>query len=156
MSRLKLLSVVVLAAVPMLTAAQARPNFTGTWKCDAKRSTACNTDTIVVKHSGDTMTVQSPVEKSVVQSYKLDGTEPTNDPAQETGFTGRKLPQSKATARWEGSTIVTEFRTMEEPPVIGRSVWRLSPDGKELTIEGMRSGRGGERNTKTVYAKSGS
>lgn len=78
------------------------------------------------------------------------------DPAQETGYTGRKLPEAKSTARWDGDAIVMEMRTMEAPPIIGKTMMRLSADGKELFVEGTRSGRGIERTTKNVYTKTGS
>lgn len=156
MSTLKMLVVLGLAVTSTVIIAQGKSNFSGTWKCDAKRSTDCNADTVIVKHTGDTVAVQGPGEKAVVQTYKLDGTETTLDPAQEVGFTGRKLPQSKATGRWEGATIVMETRGLEENPRISKSVWRLSADGKELTIESTRSGRTGDGKGKTVWTKAGS
>ena len=100
----KLLSVLALAVIPVLAETQGRPNFSGTWNCDAARSVACPSDTLIVKHSGETLTVQGPGEKTVVQTYKLNGTETINEPAQEVGITGRRLPQSKVTARWDSAT----------------------------------------------------
>jgi hypothetical protein len=151
---LRLLSVVVLISLPMLSAAQSRPDFTGTWKCDVGRSLNCFTDTIVITHTGDTLTMQRAGEKAVVQSFRLNGTETINDPAQEIGVTSRKLAQLKSTSRWEGSTIVTESESIEDSPIVMKSVLSLSADGKELTIESARAGRMGT--TKTVYTKTAS
>jgi hypothetical protein len=108
---------------------------------------------VVIKHTGDTLAVSRAEAKAVVQTFRLDGTETTNDPAQEIGLKGGKLPQSKATARWEGETVVVETRTLEDKPRVRKSVWRLTPDGKELTIEGTGPDGGP---TKIVYTKAGS
>ena len=153
MNRLTLLSVVVVVALPTLVAAQPKPNFSGTWKCDTSRTTggSCTTDAIVIKHSGDTITVQSVQPSPIVQTYKLDGTETTNDPAQKLGNSGRPLGQLKVTGRWEGTAAVIETRTLEEPPRVTKSTWRLSADGKELVIDSDRGGRG-----TVVWIKAGS
>jgi hypothetical protein len=152
MNAMKISTAVVLAALPVIVAAQAKPNFSGTWNCDEKRSTNCLSAAIVIKHTGDTLAVNRAEAKAVVQTFRLDGTETTNDPAQETGFRGGKLPQSKATARWDGNAVVVETRSLEEKPRIGKSVWRLSPDGNELVIEGTRPDGVA---TKIVYTKAG-
>lgn len=139
-------------------AAQSKPNFTGTWKCDPSRTSngSCTSDAIVIKHSGDTLTAHRLEPSPVVQTFKLDGTETTNDPAQKLGFSGRPLPQTKATGRWEGAAAVIEMRTLEEPARLTKQTWRLNADGKELVIESERSGPGAPAPNKVTWVKAGS
>ena len=153
MKVLKVVLLAVLVGVPLVTMAQSKPNFSGTWNCDQKRSTNCLSAGVVIKHTGETLAVSRAEAKAVVQTFRLDGTETTNEPAQEIGLRGGKLPQSQATARWDGNTVIIETRTLEDKPRIRQSVWRLSADGKELTIEG--AGPDGSP-TKNVYMKAGS
>jgi hypothetical protein len=159
MNRTSVVLVATLASVaarPAPVAAQARPDFAGRWACDQARSTSsCSSSAMVVEQDSDRLKVRRDETNAVVQTYRLDGTETINDPMQEFGFTGRKLPQMRDKARWEASGLAIESRTIEATPAVTREVWSLSVDGRELAIEATRSGaRTGT--SKTVYTRSAS
>ena len=135
-----------------LAGAQARPNFSGTWKCDVTRSWNCGQATVIIEHRGDLLTIRRDEPDAVVQTIRLDGTETVNEPMQKFGFTGRELPRSSAAGRWEGATLAIETRTIDDAPVVRKEVWTLNPDGRELIIGATRSLARNEATT-TVYTK---
>lgn len=152
----------LLTAVAVTTAAaQAKPNFSGTWKLNMEKSemggmggggggggmggmmapvtiTQTETELVVERTTGDR------VRKD---TYYLDGRESTNP-----GFRGG---ESKSKARWEGNALVIETTAMMgENQITTKMVRTLSADGKTMTVETTRPAQGGEmRTTKQVFDK---
>jgi hypothetical protein len=153
MVRQAILSALLMSTASTLVVGQARSDFTGTWQCDEKRSTLCPAATVVVTQTNETLSLATPRGKAFSQTYRLDGRETVLDAVEDT--TGRKLPAISATTEWDGSSLVMNLRTLDEPPIESRSVWRLSADGNEWTVETTQLSGGG-RIIKHVYVKTGS
>ena len=153
MKVLRVIAVAVLVAAPVVLPAQAKPNFSGTWKCDVKRSVGCSDNSVaVIKHDGDSLTMTMGAGKGPQVIYRV-GETVTTAPMKPTDRAGDKAPQSQVTARWEGDVLLTEVVTVEADKRIATSTWRLSADGKELIIDVKRTGRNTEPSSKYVYIK---
>jgi hypothetical protein len=127
MKVLRVIAVAVLVAAPVVLPAQAKPNFSGTWKCDVKRSVGCSDNSVaVIKHDGDSLTMTMGAGKGPQVIYRV-GETVTTTPMKPTDRAGDKAPQSQVT--------------------------RLSADGKELIIDVKRTGRNTEPSSKYVYIK---
>jgi hypothetical protein len=167
-------SVVVLLLALAVTAAQAQPQFTGTWLLDpaqsqfpghgphgkgrAERHGPPPEVKLIVEQQGNTLKATRTMargmrEHSMSETYLVDGTERTE--ATHRGGTevtratlgGDRLVVSKThtrPAKEQGQPARTFSR---------ESTWTLSPDGRTLTIDTtMRSARG-DRTMKTVYTR---
>jgi hypothetical protein len=154
MRRAAFFTVVLALAVVTLAFAQAKPDFSGTWTLDAARSDQMGGPgggggggrgpggPIVLKQSaGELVRETTRGEQKMTSTYKLDGTESTNQMGPMT---------AKSTAKWDGNKLV--IKTVRDTPngtMETTETFSLSPDGKELTI--VNSSQRGER--KMVYTK---
>ncbi|HSK08236.1 MAG TPA: hypothetical protein VK911_01570 [Vicinamibacterales bacterium] len=152
MRRAAFFTVVLALAVTALAYAQAKPDYSGTWTLDASRSEMGGPGggggrggpggPMTVKQTGTELVRETTRgDQTMATTYKLDGTETTNQMGPMT---------SKSTARWEGDKLV--IKTARETPngtMETTETWSLGAAGKELTI--VSSSPRGER--KAVYTK---
>jgi len=134
--------------------AQARPDFTGTWKQNMEKSPTKSSwlksyvnkielqDTslkVVVTMVGDRG------ENTYTRTYTIGKEETSQD---------REGDQFTTTVKWEGSTLV--FDTVEKErngTLTSKEIWTLSDDGKTLTKNIHRSGPRGESDQKYILEK---
>jgi hypothetical protein len=154
MRRPAIFTVVLALAVTALAFAQAKPDFSGTWKLDPAKSEMGQAGgppgggrgpgmgTVTVKQTATELTREmARGERTMSMTYKLDGTESTNTMGPTT---------AKSTASWNGDSLV--IKTTRETPngaMETTETWTLGAGGKELTI--VSQGPRGER--KMVYVK---
>ena len=136
--------------------AQSRPDFTGRWVVDTARSdfahvtpparllmTVAQTDSTFTF----TQTVATPTgERSATQSYPLDGsarTQPTPDGVKVVGT-------ARAT---DGGITVDATITRGDTPTHQVSRWRLSPDGRTMTLEQDLETPRGPTKLRLVFAR---
>jgi hypothetical protein len=149
-------------SIATMAFAQAKPDFSGTWAPDQAAAPAgtgggggqgggggrgMGGGPMVVKQDASTLTITRTMgENSVVQTYKLDGTESENKMA---GRGGAEMV-TKSTAKWDGSklTIATKSTGPDGAERVQNQTWSL--EGGNLVIE--RAGRDGAM-MKTVYKK---
>ncbi len=140
--------------------AQAKPDFSGTWKFNQTKSTpgiAGNTPNIafpsqiVVKQTPTELSVQSTSVRQAPLSgnYKLDGSKVTVEAPRGITETGE--------AKFDGSNVVITSRRSFSSPAGGqvvnfKEVWTL--DGNVLTIQKTRIEDGESNTEKAVYDKS--
>jgi hypothetical protein len=147
--------VIAAAVLAVATVAFAqKPDFSGTWTYDAEASGAAGGGggggrggggPLTVKQTGDTLTTEvTRGENKIVMTYKLDGSESTNQVMGRGGQTS----EAKSVAKWDGSklTIATK-RQMGDQTVETTETWSLA--GDVLTIEST----GGRGPSKRVYKK---
>jgi hypothetical protein len=109
-----------------------RPNFSGTWTRDVKKSEKPLTvgpSTIVIEQTGNELTTRPAKDRARVERYRLDGSESVNEE--------RDGTKSKSTARWDGEKLIV---TTAVSPLTGRGYTRtttysLGSGGKELITE---------------------
>jgi hypothetical protein len=158
---------IVLAAVlalPTLTAAQAKPNFTGTWVQDMEKSDPmgggpggggggrgpAGPQTLAIAQTAADLTIERQNPNGTIKTvYKLDGSESVND-------SGRGTSKTKSV--WEGNTLVTVgTQTMNmqgnEVTIESKEVRSLDADGLMVVVSTTKSPMG-ERTRKTVFKKS--
>lgn len=144
-----------------------KPDFTGTWVLDKSKSEGIPPgleQTVKVVQSGDkidveTKSVSDQGEQTINSSYTLDGKEAeVTLPGPMPGSTAK----GKQTAKWsaDGNVFESEdvgtFDTPYGPATIKtKRTWRLSADGKTLTIELTREGPISMK-SKRVFVKKGS
>ncbi len=155
-----LLGVALLFCVAQDVLAQAKPDYSGTWKFNQVKSTpgiAGNTPNIafpsqiVVKQTPTELSVQSTSVRQAPLSanYKLDGSKVTVEAPKGITETGE--------AKFEGpNVVVTSRRSFSSPAgdqvVTFKEVWTL--DGNVLTITKTRVEDGESNTEKAVYDKS--
>jgi hypothetical protein len=155
-----MLGVALLLCAAQDVLAQAKPDYSGTWKFNQVKSTpgiAGNTPNIafpsqlVVKQTPTELSVQSTSVRQAPLSanYKLDGSKVTVEAPKGITETGE--------AKFEGSTvIITSRRSFSSPAgdqvVQFKEVWAL--DGNALTITKTRVEDGESNTEKAVYDKS--
>lgn len=161
----KVLAIVLTLALPGLAAgAAANVDLSGTWALDKARSEGLPPDmdqTLTIKQTGDRVDVEVKVsgargEQTVSDSYVLDGKEQDFAPALVGGGTGKGKRTSKWTAGGDGFDAAEEAKVNGpegEETVKATRRWRLSPDGKTLTIEMSFAGPNGAVNSKRVFTK---
>lgn len=153
------LSVALLLGVASDVLAQAKPDFSGTWKFNQLKSTpgiAGNTPNIafpsqiVVKQSATDFTVASTSVRQapLTAVYKLDGTKVTVEAPRGLTETGE--------AKFEGPNVVIVSRRSFSSPagdtvVNFKEVWTVN--GNVLSIEKTRIEDGGNSSEKAVYDK---
>jgi len=161
----KLLSA-VLAFAFFGAAAGAAPkaDFTGTWALDKERSEGLPPgmdQTLTIRQTDDRVDVEAKTsgaqgEQTSKDSYVLDGKERDFTPVLVGGGTGKGKRASKWAADGDGFDAAEEA-TVEGPEGVetikATRRWRLSPDGKTLTIEMSFEGPGGAGRSKRVFAK---
>ena len=129
-----------------------KPDFSGTWTLDKGKSEGIPPgveQTMKVVESGDRIDVETRIvsdqgEQTINSSYTLDGKEAeVTLPGPMPGITAN----GKQTAKWsaDGNGFESEdagtFDTPYGPATIKtKRIWRLSADGKTLTIELTREG----------------
>ena len=144
--------------------AEVKVDLNGTWVLDKSRSEGLPPDmsqTLTIRQTGDRVDVETKIsggrgEQTVTDSYVLDGKAVDFTPALVGGGTGKGKRTSTLTADGTGFDA-TEEATLEGPEgavtVKAARRWRLSPDGKTLTIEMSFEGPNGTVNSKRVFTK---
>ncbi len=154
---LRLFSAAAVAALFALlqVQAQAKPNFSGSWKLNVNKS---DFGPMPAPDSrSDTITQADPeIKDSFTQSgqmgeitadvkYLTDGTETTNT------LRGNEI---KSVAKWEGDELVVASKTsFNGAGVTFNDRWTLSADGKTLTIQRHAISPMGEADQKIVLEK---
>ena len=160
-----------------VAAAQAEPQFTGSWVLDRTQSKFPQHEgrgqrtpdaqvqpqqpqqppqvTLVVAQQGNTLKVtrtfaQGSRQRSMTDTIVADGSDQTQQ-----GYRGNVVTRSV----FEGDRlVVTHTRTKKtdqgDQTMSRQSVWTLSPDGRVLTIDTTMHGPRGDRAMKTVYQRS--
>lgn len=150
--RVAMTTVAFVVAVAASAFAQQKPDFSGTWTLDAAASDmgggggrGMGAAPMTVKQTGDTLTIERTFnDNKIVTTYKLDGTESTN---QMMGRGGQTV-EAKSVAKWDGSKlVVTTKREMGGNVVETTETWTVN--GSTLTIEST----GGRGPSKRVYKK---
>jgi hypothetical protein len=148
-----------LASAPLV--AQAKPDFSGTWKLNPDKSDmgqgAQNRPgggaamQLFITQMADKLVIEQKMgERSRMVTYLLNGQESSN--------AGMRGTEVKTKSHWEGNTLITEGdNTMSTPggdmQVKTREERSLSADGKTLTVVTTMSSDRGTRNRKLVYEK---
>lgn len=161
-----LTSILITLSTLAITAAESpRPDFSGEWELDAERSEGLPPGTkqsMTVKQSGDRLDVEIKVsgpqgDRTVSDVYLVNGSESEFTPAI---IGGGKPKEGKRTSTW--ATNENGFDATEEAIVEGeqgtdtfkaKRTWRLSEDGKLLTIDMDIEGGGGPMKAKRVFVK---
>ena len=149
------------AAAPAL--AQAKPDFSGSWKLNVEKSDPMgggggggggggmmrDAVTTITQTATELTLVTKFGENSRTATYKLDGTESVNS-----GMRG----ETKTKAKFDGATLILEHtRNMSGPngdmQVTSKEVRSLSDDGKTMTVVTTTQGPNGEMTRKMVYDK---
>ena len=160
MKRLTIVCGVALAlGVQAVALAQARPDFSGTWRLNVSKSApnvAGNTPNIpfpsqiVTRQTATDISVESTSirQQPVSAVYKLDGSKVTVQTPEGISETGE--------AKFDGGNLViTSRRSFSSPAgdvvVDFKEIWSLS--GNALTIEKTRTQSGDTSNSKAVYDK---
>jgi len=144
--------------IPGLAAAQAKPDFSGTWALDVAKSdmgmgragraaTAMRTVTLVLRQTKTQLSIERRAgDRPETAVYKLDGSESVN-----------QLPNGgevKSTTTWAGATLVTKSVTVIGGVTVETNdVRSLSADGKVMTLDNTRHTGRGEVKQKLVYNK---
>ncbi len=150
----KLFGAVMLAALFALMA-QAKPNFSGTWKCNISKSDfgqmpAPDTRTDKITHEDpdlkDTLSQSGQMgEVTADLKYSTDGKETTNS------VRGNEI---KSTAKWEGDELVINGKgSFQGADITLTDHWSLSGDGNTLTIQRHVTSPMGETDQKIVLEK---
>lgn len=160
-----MLTIVLTFTLSALAAgAVTKVDLSGTWVLDKAKSEGLPPDmsqTLTIKQTGDRVDVEAKIsgergEQTVTDSYVLDGEAKDFTPALVGGGTGKGKRTSTLTADGSGFDA-TEEATIEGPEgaetVKARRRWRISPDGKTLTIEMSFEGPNGTVNSKRVFTK---
>jgi hypothetical protein len=156
--------IALLSLSQFISAAEKRkPDFTGTWELDAAKSQGIPEglkQVMTVKHAGDRVEVEMKMsgpqgDRTVTDVYVLDGKEAEFKPAIVSGGAAKA---GKRVSTWaeDGSGFdAQEEATIDGPQgedeLKGKRTWRLSADGKVLTIEMDMAGGGGGMKSKRVF-----
>jgi len=107
-----------------LSYAQARVDFSGTWKMDTARSKSFGPVTVVISQSAGELKIETTKEgESNEVTYKLDGSE-------------LKTPRWTSKAHWEGPALVTEVAGLiQNQAVSAKETRTLSADGNEMFVD---------------------
>ena len=152
---LRVCATALLAAACGLLQAQAKPNFSGTWKLNAAKSDfgampAPETRTDTITHQDpdlkDSYTQRRQTgEFASEMKYSTDGKETTSSVG------GNEI---KTTAKWDGDDLAIAGKTQfNGANVTMNDRWSLSPDGKTLTIQRHVNSPMGETDQKIVLEK---
>ena len=145
-----------------------KADFSGTWILDKTKSEGLPPgmdETMTVKQTEDTIETEIKAageqgESTYKDIFILNGKEVEFTPALMGGPGGPK-PKGKRTSKWteDGNGFnAAEEITVEAPDggqmtIKANRRWRLSPDGKTLTVEMSQETRRGLRTWKRVFAK---
>ena len=139
------------AAIP----AQAKPNFSGTWKVDSGKSDfgpipGPDSQTDKIDHQDPSLKVNvvssgQMGDMTYDLAYTTDGKEVTNTVA------GNEF---KSTVTWDGDALVVETKgAFNGTDFTAKDRWLISEDGKTLTVERHFNSSMGEADQKVVYEK---
>lgn len=136
-------------------AAQAKPNFSGTWKLNTSKSdfgmlppTESRTD--VIDQADPALKVSTTSEgaqgkQSATLSYTTDGKEVTNK-------VGPR--EIKSTAAWEGDGLVVNSKfSFNDAEISMKNTWTLAADGKTMTQSIHFTSPMGETDQKLLFEK---
>ena len=154
----RLIPLAAAAAVFLLFGAPAKaaePNLSGDWKLNLAKSDYGKFPTPIsvtrkIDHNGSklilTTTQRGPQgEVTSKLTYTTDGKESVNEVAG---------GQSKGTAQWIGGMLIIESsREFQGATLKQKEIWRLSPDGKVLTIDSHVIIPNGEFDVKQFFDK---
>jgi hypothetical protein len=141
----------------------AKPNFTGTWELDAKKSEGVPeglTQVLTVKQADDRIDVEIKMsgpqgDRTLSDAYVVNGKEADFKPPVVTGGTAKGGTRVSTWAKDGAGFDVEEKAQIDGPEgadeLKGKRTWRLSPDGKVLTIEMDLTGKGGPIKSKRVF-----
>ncbi|MGE5815125.1 MAG: hypothetical protein ACM36C_11605 [Acidobacteriota bacterium] len=142
--------------------AQKAPDFSGAWALDMSKSEmpqmgggrgmggGMGEMTVTIKQTADTLTIDQKMgEMSRTVTYKLDGTESTNQ--------GMRGGEVKSTSKWDGDKLVTESTQTVNGPngemtVKSKEVRSLAADGT-MVVETTRETPRGTNTSKLVFKK---
>jgi hypothetical protein len=153
-----LIPVLAAVAVFLLSGALARaanPDLSGEWKLNLAKSDYGKfpipiSVTRKIDDNGSklvSITTQKGAQGQVTSklTYTTDGKESVNEVAG---------AQSKGTAQWIGGMLIIESsREFQGATLKQKEIWRLSPDGKVLTIDAHVSIPNGEFDVKQIFDK---
>lgn len=167
MKRIQLNKWIGLLLAPVLlvafTGVTEKVNLSGTWALNESKSDLGNfarftTRKIKIEQKDDAITIsktspsRSGDDVTTTETLGFDGKE-----SETTVFGNSK---KKSTAKWsdDGKTFVVNYslafeRNGETTNVTGVETWKLTDDGKSLSLETVSSSPQGERTTKAVYDK---
>ena len=143
----------------------AKPDFSGTWELDGSKSEGMPPDTkqtMTVKQSGDRLDVEVKIngpqgDRTVSDVYMMNGEESEFTP---TILGGGKAKPGKRVSKWaagEPGFDATEKAVVEGPEgedeLTGKRRWRLSADGKTITIDIDLEGSQGPLKSKRVFQR---
>jgi hypothetical protein len=145
-------AVLVLLGAPVRAA---EPNLSGEWKLNLAKSDYGKFPTPLsvtrkIDHNNSKLivtTTQKGAQGEVTSklAYTTDGQESVNEVAG---------GESKGTAQWIGGMLIIESsRVFQGATLKQKEIWRLSPDGKVLTIDSHVSIPNGEFDVKQVFDK---
>ncbi len=142
-------------SIAILSSAEAKPNFSGTWKLNAEKSDygpipapeklerkVIQTDS-ELKYSTTQINAQGEFKTDL--AYPTDGTSTTN-----------KTPRGDVTgkAKWDGDALVIDSqRKIQDVDITSNERWTISGDGKLLTIVNKLNTPQGDFEIKQVLEK---
>src|SRR3954470_473049 len=144
-------------------AATEKPNFNGTWELDAKKSEGIpegTTQILTVKQVDDRIDVEIKMsgpqgDRTLPDAYVVDGKETEFKPAVMSGGNAKGGKRVSTWAKDGAGFDVQEQAVIDGPEgqdeVKGKRTWRLSADGKVLTIELDMVGKDGAIKSKRVF-----
>lgn len=152
----KLFSFALLTLALGAVEAQAKSDFSGTWKLNASKSDfgpmpPPDTQTQKITHQDPDLKAKvastgGPMgDLAYDVSYTTDGKESINT------FAGNEF---KSTAKWEGDDLVIETKgKFNDNEFTSKDRWTLSSDGKTLTVAQHFSSAMGEADMKMIFEK---
>ena len=154
-STLRLFSLALLALALGLVQAQAKTNFSGTWKANAGKSDfgpMPPPDSIVEKiaHADPSLKVNiaqigGPGDMNYDLVYTTDGKECVNHMGDN---------EIKSTLKWEGDDLVADSKgSFDGNDFTAKDRWSLSDGGKTMTVQRHISTAGGDFDMKLVFEK---
>jgi hypothetical protein len=144
-------------------AATEKPNFSGTWELDAKKSEGVPDGMIqvlTIKQVDDRIDVEIKTsgpqgDRTLPDAYVVNGKEAEFKPAIVSGGNAKGGKRVSTWAKDGAGFDVQEQAAIEGPEgadeVKGTRTWRLSADGKVLTIEMDMAGKTGPIKSKRVF-----
>jgi|SRR5215213_3969517 len=140
-----------LLSLTLFAEAQSKPNVSGTWKMNAEKSKfeRGGPQAITIKFDQQGATLRESLkmtndrgERTIDLVYDLDGKESLQQ------LDNRPI---KTTARWEGESLIIEFKNDEGFNFIRRIA--VAGDGKTMTIDVKQSSTGGTANDTLILEK---
>jgi len=163
MTRLFTLTAAAILILSLLVVAAQKPNFSGSWAMDRDRSFGMPGNmqqTMTVSHTADqieleTKLIQPDNERSVKDSYVLDGKERDFTPQ---SAPGQPVPKGKRTANWMpngNGILVNEVTTTEtdKGPVTSQLTRKWTLSNGELVIDMYIDSAGMSYETKRIFTK---